>query len=757
MSAPITTPLDAATLQGAAITGTSSTLSAQSLLQQIFGPIAVDPMSALSGAGLTGSGGGTAAGSDVLGTIFSYLNMGLLTLGAIYLSYKTLVAITQTAHDGEVMGRAFHTVWVPIRVVTGVFSLMPVFGGWSLMQVVMLWFGVIGAGLGNMAWQSVATTFQPYNSLVSSTQVGSSFDSRFVPEVFKMYACVDAHNAQIAQITDKQFQPPQWGVSAPTLDWSGATPAQVINFGSNGGGGNECGTVAFAAAAAVPGNYRNNMPGAPTWLGGSAVGEIGVTTVAQRKALLTAAATQFQTLQGTLSTQAQTYVTSVANSITQPDQTTTITPYDPVAMHATAVNYQAQLVQNLSAVMQGLDMSNSIKSAMTASAQQDGFTTAGAWYTTMAAMSYAVNQLAEGTGASIRNQAQPPTSTDAIWSAAYRQINAAEGVHRSSSADTAAPGESSGSAAWKKIVSKIEGDSPGWPSGCWAAPGQCIVDWMITDNSGQPVIMRMKNIGDYTIGVAGAVMTAVGALDGAKNSFFGKVIDNVASAGAYGGAIQPWLDYTIFVCKAAIGGLIMFSIYLPLIPFIVFMGQVMNWLLSVVEGVAAAPFLAFAHLDASGEEGLGSRTHYGYTFMLQSFMRPVMLVFGFVVGSKLLEAMGGYLMQIYPMVIANVQMNSITGLISIFGFVFVFLILSVGLVNSSMSIMHILPEAIWTFMGAQTSGTVQVGRDTADQGANRAREGATAVVLGRSGIVQSTLSAARTRIEAEKEKNKISG
>jgi hypothetical protein len=48
------------------------------------------------------------------------------------------------------------------------------------------------------------------------------------------------------------------------------------------------------------------------------------------------------------------------------------------------------------------------------------------------------------------------------------------------------------------------------------------------------------------------------------------------------------------------------------------MGQVLAWLLSVVEGVAAAPFLAFAHFDTDGE-GMGQRTAHGYTFMLQSF------------------------------------------------------------------------------------------------------------------------------------------
>ncbi len=132
------------------------------------------------------------------------------------------------------------------------------------------------------------------------------------------------------------------------------------------------------------------------------------------------------------------------------------------------------------------------------------------------------------------------------------------------------------------------------------------------------------------------------------------------------------------------------------------MGQVLAWLLSVVEGVAAAPFLAFAHFDTDGE-GMGQRTAHGYTFMLQSFMRPVMLVFSFLVASKTLDVIGNYLMQIYPIVVANAQMNSMTGFFSVLGYTAIFLTLGVGLVNSCMSIMYILPEgAVIPPTGVQT-------------------------------------------------------
>jgi hypothetical protein len=108
---------------------------------------------------------------------------------------------------------------------------------------------------------------------------------------------------------------------------------------------------------------------------------------------------------------------------------------------------------------------------------------------------------------------------------------------------------------------------------------------------------------------------------------------------------------------------------------------------------------------------LGHKTQYGYTFMLSSFMRPVMLVLGFVVATVLLEVIGGFVMDIYPTVIQDAQSDSMTGFFSILGFTALFFVLSAFLVNSSMSVTYLLPDAIFQFIGAHSSATAGIGRD----------------------------------------------
>ena len=742
------TALTTATLQSAAVNGSGSTISASSLLQQIFGAIATDPMSALTG-GLGGSSGG--AGGDYLSTVFMYINMGLITLGGLYVTFKSFSAVTQTAHDGEFLGKAYHSIWVPIRITTGIFSLLPVFGGYSAMQVVMLWFGVLGAGLGNLAWQDVSGSFVPYNTLSVSMSPSSSFNNSFVSQVYLMNACVAAHNAQLKATTITASQP-AWGTGPLVPDQSGN--AWLVNFGSNGGYNAECGSISFAnLTTATASGSSTGYATLPMF--GSAASNIGQLNNTTERTLSQFAVTDFQNLNNSMQTQALSYVsaivTSQQNASTPGGIGSHVQPFDPSAMATAQANYNQQIMTDFGSALSGLDMSSSIKSAMMTSAQTDGFTAAGAWYTSMASMSAAYTQLAQIAGASIASKPIAPTQADFIWNPVYTGIETVAAVANSSMTNPASVGstsDSSSSAAWQKIMGKIG-------TGISTFSGQGLVNRMVNDNTGEPAILRMKDIGDFGMGAGAAVLTAVGAIEGAidgatsnnalvtiGNTLTGGGAGSVAGAGW--GAIKPWLDMAGLVAKAAFGGCLTLSLYIPMIPFVVFMGQVLAWLLSVIEGVAAAPFLAFAHLDASGEEGLGQRTNYGYTFMLQSFMRPVMLVFGFIVASKMVDVMGGYLMNIYPEVIANVQMNSLTGFLSIIMLIAIFLMLSISIINSCMSIMYILPEAMWSFMGAHSSQTTQTGRNMEQSVAN----------IGSTTAIASIVSSKKTEKEKEQERAK---
>lgn len=656
-------------------------LSAQSLLVKIFGTIADNPLAAVDG---------TAGAGDVLGNIFMVINLGLLTLGSIYLSYKALAAITQTAHEGEFMGQAFNSVWVPIRITTGIFSLIPIAGGWSIIQVAMLWFGIMGAGLGNIAWNGVVGSgWLPYQTAALVPASAQPADKKMIVELAKMHVCVLTHNI------DKQALggTGDYGVVNTVGQLGGG-----LRFGSQKGQNAECGIV--LASSADVGNDAESYR--------------------QRAAARDAANAEFLQLNTAIKMRVKDFADDIDATLHEPDHLDHL-PRIPTSIELDKMSHVYDL-RSQKAVAGALRQTDAMPAAfktMRDRARSDGFTTAGAFYLTMANAAHQVNQLTAGVMPTIAATALPPQDGEVAWKYAYSLIHFAE----QASQKFQASGGKDENSAWKLMMAEMGTDSI----------GQGIVNRITQDSSGQPVLVRIKNLADYMVGTASVAITASGVvksmIEAAKTAASGVPIIGGLVAGATtlaSGPLSGWLDIIGSVAGLAMGFFLMASIFLPMIPFIIFMGQILNWLITVVEGVAAAPFLAFAHLDTDGE-GLGEKTRYGYTFMLSSFMRPVMLVLGFVFACILLETIGGFVMQIFPMVLADVQSNSMTGFFSILGFTALFFIMMAGLINSCMSVTYLLPDAIFAFIGAHSSATASVGRDSAQSMAGAALGGAHAV------------------------------
>lgn len=663
-------------------------LSAQSMLVKIFGTIADNPLAALDGS----NGGG-----DILGTIFMYINMGLLTLGAIYLSYKALAAVTQTAHDGNFMGKSFHSVWVPIRITTGIFALIPIAGGWSLLQVAMLWFGIMGAGLGNMAWQGVVgVNFLPTPTMTMTPPKFSSNDPNFVSELFKMHVCVKSHNAQVGESG--------WGYR---FKLGGPGEPRTVDFGSGGGTNKECGSINQGDV------YRGLNTGMVTgydgaWdntSGSSGLANIGLRMTSQRQAVQAAVDREFQSLNTQIEAMANSFVNGgggagggVSAMINDPDNAGAVPAPNAVALQQISRAYKGNLTTAVAGAMAATSALPEATQQMRQQATLNGFTTAGAWYMTMSQTSYMMNQLTQNISPAIAQSATTPHPDESVWRTAYALIKNGEAATENRTV-VSARSSSSDSGAWKALMTFMDGDI-----------GLSFVEAFTSESSGKPILMRTKDIADAGIGIASVVITAGGALMGFyEDSIVGKLASATPVVAAIGGAAKPWVDMIIFVSQLMVGFFLAASLYLPLIPFIIYMGQILNWLITVVEGVAAAPFLGFAHLDTDGE-GLGHKTQYGYTFMLSSFMRPVMLVLGFVFACILLEVIGGFVTNIYSWLIRDVQIDSMIGLFSVFGFIAIFLVIIAGLTNSSMTVTYLLPDAIFQFIGAHSSATAQVGR-----------------------------------------------
>lgn len=90
---------------------------------------------------LAGSGGGS-----LLGKLFYVLNTAIMSLGIIFVAYTFLVGILNTAGEGEMLGKNWSSIWVPIRMVGGVALLIPTTSGYCVIQTFMMWILLQGVG-----------------------------------------------------------------------------------------------------------------------------------------------------------------------------------------------------------------------------------------------------------------------------------------------------------------------------------------------------------------------------------------------------------------------------------------------------------------------------------------------------------------------------------------------------------------------------------------------------------------------------------
>src|SRR3990167_7619777 len=93
-------------------------------------------------------------GSQIMGNIFGVFNAAVLALGGIVIMYTLLVATLNTAHEGEVLGSQWSSIWIPMRSTLGLALLIPKASGYCMMQIFMMWVIVQGVGAADKVWNA---------------------------------------------------------------------------------------------------------------------------------------------------------------------------------------------------------------------------------------------------------------------------------------------------------------------------------------------------------------------------------------------------------------------------------------------------------------------------------------------------------------------------------------------------------------------------------------------------------------------------
>lgn len=678
----------------------SGTDQSMALLQSVFGSVAMNPIG--------GSGSGSAI-AQVLGT----LNAGVLVIGALWACYLFFAAMIATGAEGEFLGQKRSSIWFTIRNGVGFTLLVPVptLGGYSGAQLLMLWATMMGVGMANLSTSAATSVLTGGGSMVASPvapQVTSLAKALYDADL-----CAVAENAGLQSVA-AQAPFTQDEITQETFVPLTASGKIVLMNPA----GDSCGGAEVSLASGSSGSSTTSSTGLMA---------ISPDTSSITSALSSAQQSALSTMQTTLYSAAQTYVAAIQAGPTTP-------PPDPQG----TINNAAQAYQTSiqSAIQSASGNISSMSSTLGSNLSQNGWSMLGSWYQSFAIANSELSNSAQATATAVG-----PTDlsdlpyADVVYStvmAVYnKQLEQDESTNVSAvGSATSTTGVAAGSAT--SSLSNFLGASVD-PQHILAAifPGQNLVNYvtstMSTSGTGGTVnpLIGMKNVGDYILdagwGMLGLYVSNA-ASQGATSSGIGWLASKAASVATLGtvssvnGAVQVALKAVAPLLIMLMVSLFFFgatlSVYLPMLPFIIWWGGIVSWFVTVCEGVVAAPLWAFAHLDGEGE-GMGPKTTHGYIFLLNLMLRPTFMVLGFLLATVGLTGLGMMLNSMFSVAMANAQFDSVTGIVSIIAYIVLYVGMCQSLCQALFGLVNHIPNAAFAWLGASMGNTV--GHDIHDK------------------------------------------
>lgn len=107
---------------------------------------------------------GPTMGSNYLGGVanpallhmFERFNSVVIIIGTTIISYIAIISTINTAQEGQVMGRKWNSIWIPIRSLLGMLLLVPgPTSGYSIIQNMVMWLILNGIGAADMVWNGI--------------------------------------------------------------------------------------------------------------------------------------------------------------------------------------------------------------------------------------------------------------------------------------------------------------------------------------------------------------------------------------------------------------------------------------------------------------------------------------------------------------------------------------------------------------------------------------------------------------------------
>jgi len=621
------------------------------------------------------------SGDGLLNNVFFTLNEVIAILALVYLAIIGMKKIHQAGQLGSFIEHDANGAYNVIKTTFGWLLLVPTTVGWSVAQLIFLWSGsIFGVGSANIISDKVVDEITSGNAVYVTPVVPEI--ASVAKQMFEMNLCAVGINQGLAQM------------KASGENYESNAEMQY-KTGSNGysititNGSSSCGSVWLPSATDTTSNYASSVYSA------------------QQRAT--------DTLMNSMKAAAEDFNTAYFQKLQTGEGE--IPDVETVIQNASRTFQQS--------VQQAVDSSNSsssMQSEMKETMNKYGWIYLGAYYYTIATANTKMNDVAR-----LKPLVSAITQGGDLGSVDYYRslLNAYHTQLQNS--DYTAPLGTSNSALASNLDSaavnkaKDTTDSSSLLTSLFNQPVINLVNAIATSNYGSGdgysdvtnPLLKMKAVGDYTMDAADAAIVTWIGLNAAKSASGGFSLAGIASAavnfvtsakdiavGALNGSAP--IFWVVVITLLGVG--MTLSIWLPFLPFIFWMTAVGDWLITLMTGVVASSLWAATHINVG--QSNEDKTTYGYIFLIDVLIRPLLMVIGFVFASLAIVALGTFLNMVFKTALSNVQADSVTGLFSAVAILLIYARLCTGMVARIFGLIPRMPNYVISWIGNKVNDSI---------------------------------------------------
>lgn len=241
------------------------------------------------------------------------------------------------------------------------------------------------------------------------------------------------------------------------------------------------------------------------------------------------------------------------------------------------------------------------------------------------------------------------------------------------------------------------------------------------EDAKSPIVVAQQ-LGNIFTAIGVSFLTAFFAASATMTSIGAAAISGGGSIGALLFVVPMMLVVVVSVLFCGLT----FAYYVPMIPFIVWIGGIVSWLVSVLEAMIIAPIWAISFLSPEGDGFAGQKAEQGFLLILSVFLRPTLMIFGMFAALGVSFVVFAYINAVFMTVFIDASPSAFMSEIGIFKWFakwIIYVILFITTMNTIYSLIHIIPDRVLRWIGG---GDAPLG----DMGVEQANKQAFGIAVG---------------------------